>query len=417
MLTHFPTPYPDEWWYSVLCRYYVSTGASEPFIVKKQLFGGTGGAYMGTLFPNGTIARVLEQLPSDLFRIREVILHNTPFLYYTRMYPLEERMGMLESLCRGDTVQLTHLWKSCSRANWRPRYCPVCAAEDRQNYGEPYWHTDHQIPLMSVCTRHKCRLQQMELESLYPALNQRFYLLAAVPIREATGDYPEWEERVSRIVQEYWRLPITVGPTRHNNLVQLLHDKGYTVIHRQGRVTLDQKRIYRDLVGFYGAARVEESFGTTIDPGMIKRIIEWQQLLPDRYILLQAMVGGSTESIFREDPLPDQRKAQLQALAASGRFCTIKQVAGALQLKPYELNTLVRHYNIAPFWRPVEKAKGKQPRSAAIRVTMEQEELIRIEERGRQLGYRHTGAFALDCVRYVMENKQDTEKKLLDPTI
>lgn len=21
MLTCFPTPYPDEWWYSVLCRY------------------------------------------------------------------------------------------------------------------------------------------------------------------------------------------------------------------------------------------------------------------------------------------------------------------------------------------------------------------------------------------------------------
>lgn len=405
MLTFFPAPYPNEWWYSVICRYYVSTGVPESFLVKKQLFGGAGGAYMGTLFPNGTIHRVLEQLPPGLFNIKDILLQNTPFLYYVRMYPEAERMSMLDALCRGDTVQLTHLWKSFSRAAWRPRYCPMCAAEDRVNYAEPYWHVDHQIPLMSICTKHKCRLHQLELESLYPTLNQRFFPLAAVTLKEATADYPEWEEVVSRIVYEYWKLPISVGPTKHNNLVQLLHDKGYTVIHRQGRVTLDRKRLYKDLVTFYGAARVEESFGAAIDPGMVRRIIEWQQLLPDRYILLQAVVGASTDLVFHEEPLPDQQKEQLQALAASGRFCTMKQVAGALKLKPYELNTLARHYNIAPFWRPESKGKSVVPKTAAIRMTLEQEELARIEEMSKQMGYRNIGAFALDCVRYVMDDR------------
>ena len=39
MLTWFPSPYPDELFYSVLCRYYLSSGIKEHYLVKKQLFG------------------------------------------------------------------------------------------------------------------------------------------------------------------------------------------------------------------------------------------------------------------------------------------------------------------------------------------------------------------------------------------
>ncbi|MBR1752184.1 MAG: TniQ family protein [Ruminococcus sp.] len=40
----------------------------------------------------------------------------------------------------------------------RLRYCPVCAADDREKYGETYWHRVHQIPEISVCAKHRCRL-------------------------------------------------------------------------------------------------------------------------------------------------------------------------------------------------------------------------------------------------------------------
>ena len=35
MLTYFPTPYPGELFYSVLCRYYMSSGIREHNIVKR----------------------------------------------------------------------------------------------------------------------------------------------------------------------------------------------------------------------------------------------------------------------------------------------------------------------------------------------------------------------------------------------
>ncbi|EAA1314132.1 TPA: TniQ family protein [Enterobacter hormaechei] len=37
-------------------------------------------------------------------------------------------------------------------------FCPVCAREDAMGYGVPYWHCEHQIPGVSICNRHRCRL-------------------------------------------------------------------------------------------------------------------------------------------------------------------------------------------------------------------------------------------------------------------
>lgn len=38
------------------------------------------------------------------------------------------------------------------------RFCPVCAGEDVKQFGVAYWHCEHQIPGVSACCRHGCRL-------------------------------------------------------------------------------------------------------------------------------------------------------------------------------------------------------------------------------------------------------------------
>ena len=38
------------------------------------------------------------------------------------------------------------------------RFCPACAKEDADYYGVAFWHREHQIPGVSACYRHGCRL-------------------------------------------------------------------------------------------------------------------------------------------------------------------------------------------------------------------------------------------------------------------
>src|SRR5205085_11862301 len=42
----------------------------------------------------------------------------------------------------------------------RLRFCPSCVIEDRDKYGETYWHRLHQISGVEICPRHDIPLEQ-----------------------------------------------------------------------------------------------------------------------------------------------------------------------------------------------------------------------------------------------------------------
>ena len=43
------------------------------------------------------------------------------------------------------------------------RYCPLCAADDRECHGETYWHRIHQMPGINICNFHGCYLKESNL--------------------------------------------------------------------------------------------------------------------------------------------------------------------------------------------------------------------------------------------------------------
>ena len=155
---------------------------------------------------------------------------------------------------------------------------------------------------------------------------------------------------------------------------------------------------------------VEKVFGSGISTSMANRLKTWEQLLPDRYILIQAMLGVDTKTVFDPEPVPDTLREKMEHMAVQGGFCTLRQVARTLGLKQYEVNAILRHYGMAPFWREEIPGKSQTPRRGLLRCTVDEAELERVRQYSQELGYRCEGAFALDCVRYVME-QGDTPHK------
>ena len=58
----------------------------------------------------------------------------------------------------------------------------MCAKEDRERYGETYWHRKHQIRNMGLCVKHKCRL----MESSVPAKSEQCFTFS--PAENYIGD-------------------------------------------------------------------------------------------------------------------------------------------------------------------------------------------------------------------------------------
>ena len=80
---------------------------------------------------------------------------------YARFIPLAEKQEALYRLGH-DSCDVHYLFPVLPRNEGERylRYCPLCVKEDREIYGEAYWHRKHQIRNISICVEHKCRLME-----------------------------------------------------------------------------------------------------------------------------------------------------------------------------------------------------------------------------------------------------------------
>ena len=169
---------------------------------------------------------------------------------------------------------------------------------------------------------------------------------------------------------------------------------------------VNKTKLYEDLYSFHGKESVEKVFGKKIPNDALTRIKHWDQLLPDRYIYIQALLGMPSKQVFDDEPVEDLLLSAIRKLEQQGRFTTLREVAQILNRKPYEVKNVFQFYGIDPIWHAVPSGKNTVAKNASLRCNVPAEELNQIRETAKMLGYRGEGPFALDCVRYVMEQRQ-----------
>ena len=163
MITQFPTIYPDELLYSQLARYHARSGNLAYIFTAEQLF------QFKTVRPdveflNAYTPDVLSILTSTM-SLKDLIMKHTMFPYYGRFLRSERRMEAFDSLVsmRTDYRRLLPIPKN--KTIRYLRYCPVCVQDDRERFGETYWHRVHQMVGVDVCPSHHCRLVDSTIQT------------------------------------------------------------------------------------------------------------------------------------------------------------------------------------------------------------------------------------------------------------
>ena len=153
MISFFPAPYPDELWYSVICRYHIRSGNPCIKHTLRQLYGDR--YYNSSLTLCGPLQRLLSQLPHGLFSAKQIVLEHTLFPYYARFFNAKRKRDAYKYVQKGDpsAVHRLGIYQSGLRHHTM-RYCPDCFREDLTLYGELYWHRLHQLPDMKICPKH-----------------------------------------------------------------------------------------------------------------------------------------------------------------------------------------------------------------------------------------------------------------------
>lgn len=194
MIVYMPTIYPDELVYSWFCRYYVHSGCFSHKMALQELYCKKSD-YLSKEFIGNLNNGAMEQI-DKMYSLDKLVLDHTMYPQYARFIPLTEKKKALYHLGH-DSCDVHYLFPVLPRNDGERylRYCPLCVKEDRETYGEAYWHRKHQIRNMGICTRHKCRL----MESSVPAKSEQSFTFC--PAESYTYDREVVFENDSLVIQ------------------------------------------------------------------------------------------------------------------------------------------------------------------------------------------------------------------------
>lgn len=146
-----PAPYPGELIGSVLSRAVIHTGLAP----KRLLYRLVGNKRSGHSFLlPASLKHLAEEMgiePVHLLWRHTVFPFTVAFMAQTEV--LQQERKILDQAAH-KTRSLGSLARSVSRGLPSLRYCPHCAHEDLQEFGESYWHRAHCLPCVHWCLQH-----------------------------------------------------------------------------------------------------------------------------------------------------------------------------------------------------------------------------------------------------------------------
>jgi hypothetical protein len=214
-LPFFPTPYPDECFYSILCRYHVRSGNLNGISTINSLFGRY--RVVASTLHTAFRAEYLEQwVPASKEISPERIVYDHSSYQYALLCYIESAAlfsspWMKKALNEYLEIPYDRLYMNCLCVGKRHGaicYCPACAEEERRVYGEPYWHVLHQMDGVEFCPVHGEPILRTELDyghrrtMFFPASETGRLFPAGVPSQSAIDSTEADREAFMRLARD-----------------------------------------------------------------------------------------------------------------------------------------------------------------------------------------------------------------------
>ena len=395
MLHYFPTPYPDELWYSVLCRYHVRSGNRESATTIRNLLNDKDHGTFATFLPTKAIPEIISQLPEGLLDVRDIALNHTLFKYIFRFNSLADKEAFLASaLTGGRSAFSVRIQRPDSLKELK--YCPLCMKEDRETYGEAYWHTSHQIPYVSVCQKHKCRLKVRSGLKDY-VLNCNLLLPDTGNMEAPDYNVSQTEMDFTNVLTKYLILPLEYGPTEgYNNLYEGLLNRGYGIVRKDEYFRINEKKLIQDLLEYFGEDMMKKHFGEEyLRPAICTQLKSWKFKTPERYALLSLFLCQEPEDTFgpRIENLLTKRFLEMSADPVKK---SKKYVARELGIKDRSLDILAHNLHTAPFWE--QKPDPNLPKVHKISIQFTEADWEFVSRQTKERGFQSISAFIRYCI-------------------
>ena len=346
----------------------------------------------GRLIPGGDCATILSILPPGVLSIDDVLANHTLLPYYTRFFETDKKRQVWDALRAGHGSGITSVRTQMPDGTEGLKYCPMCYQVDTAQYGEPYWHSVHQIPLMPLCQTHKVPLVSVPIK--FARLSELFLPLISVRSSDSENvKIAPWMEPLTDMITALLCGNYHVPVDGHNNLHTALVSNGYGEDRVSRYQSVDVAKIQRGVMEYYGQ-QIYEQYFEKLSAAVMSRMTRWQLSSPDRYALLAVMVGLDVETLFGPalgvtDPLLERLLSYKEVGVIYGKH----DLAAKMGIQPGQLDSLAQKYNIQPFWRQI-----KQDRHKCIRLLLTEEEYEVISKAAKKNSSGQLAVFARSVI-------------------
>ncbi len=189
----FPSPYPGESFYSILCRYHLRSGNINDWHTIIQLFGYNTSLASTLLSPFHLEMAKHWLTPDNGVNVDTILFGHTAFPLYV-LTAWEYGRSRILSMLSGEiepTSQPHWVQRQLVHPSGFLRYCPECAAEQEKIFGEAYWQTLPQLDGVEYCPVHKSRIRNSHI--LVKDIQRRFYPASEALKKPGVSVVSPWE--------------------------------------------------------------------------------------------------------------------------------------------------------------------------------------------------------------------------------
>lgn len=303
MIAYMPEILPDETVYSWFCRYFIHTGYPNSAMAQEEIFCKRS-CNPSTEFI-GNIKQEVREILNRSYGAETIVRNHTMYPQYARFIPIEKKKRALHSLAYEfeDAHHLFHILPRQEGERYL-RYCPLCATEDRKQYGETFWHRVHQIRDMRICPVHHCRL----LESEVAAKSERLYTLCPaeqyVHTEPILVSYDATEIAFAEYLQKVFRADVCLdNPIAVKDILSLaLHGTQYMSANGKMRKL---ELLAQDVKEFYGRIQVGQTVASYYQ---IQRVLSGSRYDFNVVCQLGFFLGIDAERLLMDTMTTEERK-------------------------------------------------------------------------------------------------------------
>lgn len=402
-----PTPYPDELWYSVVCRYHRRTGNIRFWTTLGELFGDLSKKTISIAGLDQTIESYIKvrNLPDNV-RMKYVA-ENTLIPFLLRYYTPESRREVTRTAWTGKTkLNVSFIRPERYKQALVLRYCPDCCKEDENTYGEVYWHRSHQIPMMSTCPKHHCILCDTNI--LWRQASMKLFCADEMVCPEKGVQFlpdESIEIKLDKYLLACLQAPYSeedVTPT--SEISDALLKNGYAVWNQHG-YRINTTAVYQVVSRQFDLKGEKGGYGK-----LLAHILNEERNSKAEFVaMLAAAIDIPVSSFMAKKVENKSRMVESRVLELSkeigNRQASKIRIEQRLGISTEQLEAAVKKLGIKPFWKPQKLDLDGEKRTHKVQIHITEAEKAMINKRSEDLCMGTVAEYVRSCI---MKDIQDS---------